>query len=258
MNLHEYQRSMLFIDHGPNLSGSIYLNFFSSISTKPIEAKFHVEPPLDGRTKACFIWSRSHDQDDRHAHIWYKSLKICFSGSKKPMTLKLGMQHWVLKYYQVCSNDAPGLTLTYFTARSGLVPYAFIREKVKTMDFSETTCIVVYDMKVGRCSHLNEYMKLYEYQRSRSFIDLVPNHSYLIFLNFFSSITADFNISSALRWAIQDQWSSGYLSYVGTGKPIVHAPMTSLKVSIINFISWTESLLLTEGILRYFCHKSTF
>ena len=29
-------------------------------------------------------------------------------------------------------------------------------------------------------------------------------------LNFFSSITADFNISSALRWAIQDQWSSGY------------------------------------------------
>ena len=26
-------------------------------------------------------------------------------------------------------------------------------------------------------------------------------------LNFFSSITADFNISSALRWAVQDQWS---------------------------------------------------
>ena len=33
-------------------------------------------------------------------------------------------------------------------------------------------------------------------------------------LNFFSSITADFNISSALRWAIQDQWSSGFLSYL--------------------------------------------
>ena len=28
-------------------------------------------------------------------------------------------------------------------------------------------------------------------------------------LNFFSSITADFNISSALRWEILDQWSSG-------------------------------------------------
>ena len=29
-------------------------------------------------------------------------------------------------------------------------------------------------------------------------------------LNFFSTITADFNISSALRWAIQDKWSSGW------------------------------------------------
>ena len=40
------------------------------------------------------------------------------------------------------------------------------------MDFSET--IVVYDVKVGRCSYLNEYMNLYEYQRSRSFIDIGP------------------------------------------------------------------------------------
>ena len=62
------------------------------------------------------------------------------------MTLKLGMHHPVLKYYQVCSNDDPGLTLTYFTARSNLVPYAFIWGKGKTMDFSET--IVVYDLKL--------------------------------------------------------------------------------------------------------------
>ena len=66
------------------------------------------------------------------------------------MTLKLGMQRWVLKYYQVCSNDDPELILTYFTARSNLVPYAFVWEKGKTMDFSET--IVVCDVKVGRCS----------------------------------------------------------------------------------------------------------
>ena len=65
------------------------------------------------------------------------------------------------------------------------------------MVFSET--VVVYDTKIGRCSQLNEYMKLYEYQRSRSFFDLSPNHSDSLFLNFFSSITADFNISSALR-----------------------------------------------------------
>ena len=63
------------------------------------------------------------------------------------MTLKLGMQHRVLQYYQVYSNDEPGFTLTYFTARSNLVPYAFVWEKDKTMDFSET--IVVYDLKLA-------------------------------------------------------------------------------------------------------------
>ena len=55
------------------------------------------------------------------------------------------------------------------------------------MDFSET--IVVCDHKVNRCSQLNEYTKLYEYQRSRSFTDLGPNLSDSIFLNLFSSIT---------------------------------------------------------------------
>ena len=63
------------------------------------------------------------------------------------MTLNLGMQHRVLEYYQICSNDDPWLTLTYFTARSNLVPYAFVWEKSKTMDFSET--IVVYDLKLA-------------------------------------------------------------------------------------------------------------
>ena len=63
------------------------------------------------------------------------------------MTLNLGMHHRVLDYYQVCSNDDPWLTLTYFTARSNLVPYAVIWEKGKTMDFSET--IVVYDLKLA-------------------------------------------------------------------------------------------------------------
>ena len=55
------------------------------------------------------------------------------------------------------------------------------------MNFSKT--IVVYDIKVGRCSQLNMYMTLYEYQRSRSFTDLGPNLSVSLFLNYFSSIT---------------------------------------------------------------------
>ena len=70
--------------------------------------------------------------------IYGKNLKkIFFSRTKRLMTLKLGMQHQELEYYKVYSNDEPGLTLTYFTARSNLVPYAFVWEKDKRMDFSE-------------------------------------------------------------------------------------------------------------------------
>ena len=79
-----------------------------------------------------------------------KTSKTSSSGTERPTTLKLGMEHLVLKYHQICSNDDPGLTLTYFIARSNLVPYAFVWEKGKTMDFSET--IVVCDIKVGKCS----------------------------------------------------------------------------------------------------------
>ena len=91
------------------------------------------------------------------------------------MALKVGMQHWVREFYQVCLNDDPGLTLAYFKVTSNLVPYAFVWEKGKTMDFSET--IVVFDYKVNICSQLNEYMKLYEYQRSRAFIVLGLSNS---------------------------------------------------------------------------------
>ena len=65
------------------------------------------------------------------------------------MTLKLGMQHQMHRYYQVCSNDDPGLTMTYFMARSNLLPYTLLWGNSKTMDISET--IVVYDIKVGTC-----------------------------------------------------------------------------------------------------------
>ena len=85
--LFEYQRSRSFIDLGPNLSDLIFLNFFSSITTRPIEAKFHVEPSGDGGKKAC-------SNDPGHlTNMAAMPLKIFFSGTKRPMTLKLGMQH---------------------------------------------------------------------------------------------------------------------------------------------------------------------
>ena len=72
------------------------------------------------------------------------------------MTFKFGIQQLSTRVLPsfFFSNDAPGLTLTYFMTRSNVVPYAFVLEKVKTMDFSET--IVVYVIKVVRCSQLNE------------------------------------------------------------------------------------------------------
>ena len=59
------------------------------------------------------------------------------------MTLTFCMLHRVLDCCQVYSNYDTGMILTYFTARSSLIPYAFVWEKGKTTDFSET--IVIYD-----------------------------------------------------------------------------------------------------------------
>ena len=101
-----------------------------------------------------------------------KTIKL-FSGTKRPMTLnEVGMQHRVLEYFQVCSNDDTVSTLTYFKAMSNLVYHAFVWVEGKTMDFSET--VIVCDIKVSRCSQLDECMILYEYQRSRAFIDIRP------------------------------------------------------------------------------------
>ena len=57
------------------------------------------------------------------------------------------------------------MTLTYFTARSNLVTYAFLWEKVKTVDFSET--IAACDLIVGRCRQLIEIMKVLCFTRPR-------------------------------------------------------------------------------------------
>ena len=42
--------------------------------------------------------------------------------------MKLAIQHQGFGSYKVCSNDDPGLTLTYLTARSTLLPNASVWE----------------------------------------------------------------------------------------------------------------------------------
>ena len=55
------------------------------------------------------------------------------------MILKLGyiMRHWLLEYYQVCSNADPGLTLVIL--QQGQVwSFVFVWENASAVDFQET------------------------------------------------------------------------------------------------------------------------
>ena len=69
-----------------------------------------------GRGNASLLAaSGSHDQGGRHAHM----VKTFKNGGR--IFTKFGMYRWRLQSIIVCSNDDPGLTFTYFTARSYLV-----------------------------------------------------------------------------------------------------------------------------------------
>ena len=60
-----------------------------------------------------------------------KLLKIFFSETSRPITFELGTKHWGPGPYKVCSNNDPGLTLTYFMARSTLLSNALVLENAK-------------------------------------------------------------------------------------------------------------------------------
>ena len=108
-----------------------------------------------------FAASGSHDQDGRHAY-YYMVKTLQKSSSPEPAGRfsrnNLGMYHRGLQPITVCSNDDPGVTLTYFTARSNFVIRAFLWEKVKTVDFSET--IAASDLKLGRSRHLIDFLEV--------------------------------------------------------------------------------------------------
>ena len=123
MKQYEYQRSRSFIDLGPGHSDSVVSNFFSSITSRLIEAKVHGALPWDGGMVVSSIGS-SH-MTKSHAPHMVKIFKNFL------ITLKIGMLHsvHVLKYYQLCPNDDPGLTFTIFMTGSDLFPNASAWEK---------------------------------------------------------------------------------------------------------------------------------
>ena len=104
---------------------STFSNIFFSETTGPIEAKFHMEPPWDVGTE---IYSNGpgHMTEMVAMSIYGKKLKNLLIRNQKSNDCE--------SWYAASgarSNDCPGLTLTYFTARSNLIPYAFVWETVK-------------------------------------------------------------------------------------------------------------------------------
>ena len=97
-------------------------------------------------------------------------------------------------------------------ARSNLIPYAFVWEKGKIMDFSEI--IVAYVIRVGRCILLNEYMNHYEYHRSRSFIELrLRSLRFNIFLSSFVQKPLG-RLKPNFIWSLHEMWGMKICSNV--------------------------------------------
>ena len=139
---------------------------FSNVSSEtkgPIEARFHVDSPWDEGTKVCST-GPGHMTNMTAMPIYGKK------SSLEPNLEKADdLESWYAAsgtgVYQVRSNEDPCVDLDLFYGKIKFGTLCFVWEKGITRDFSES--IVVYDIEVGRCSQLNEYMNLHEYQRSR-------------------------------------------------------------------------------------------
>ena len=95
---------------------STFSNIFSSETTKAIEAKFHMESPWDSGTKVC-------SNGPGHMTKWppcpymVKTLKSLLLRNQRADDLETW---YAASGALVFSNDDPGLSLVYFTARSKL------------------------------------------------------------------------------------------------------------------------------------------
>ena len=65
-------------------------NIFSSETTGPIKAKFHVQPHWEGVKKVC-INGPGHMTKMATMPIMVKKIKIFFSRTSGPISVKLGM-----------------------------------------------------------------------------------------------------------------------------------------------------------------------
>ena len=120
MNIKGQDHSLNFVQGHSDSTFSIFL---CSETARPIEAKFHMEPPLDVGNEFVqtfqVTWSCPYK-------LWWKTSKILFFGTKRPMTLKLGIQHRVLEHYQYFIWW-PWVDLGYFYDRVKFVSECFCK-----------------------------------------------------------------------------------------------------------------------------------
>ena len=102
---------------------------FLSTLMGPIKATFSVKPPRVGKA-IFFKWSVSQPKWPP-CPFMIKCLKIFFFGTLWSMSLKLGILHWALTYYKVCSNDELCWPLTFFPQRSALILMHVYEERLK-------------------------------------------------------------------------------------------------------------------------------
>ena len=79
---------------------------------------FHMEHPWEGGKKVDINGQGHMIKMAAMVINRNKTFKIFFSRTRRPMILKLGMKHQVMELYKVDINHDPGMTLTFFTARS--------------------------------------------------------------------------------------------------------------------------------------------
>ena len=116
-----------------------FSNVFSSKTAWPIKAKFYVEPPWDGGTKV-YINGPGHMTNMAARPIYGKNLKNPLLQNQKSYDLETWHVASGTQALQIYINDDPGLTLTYFTARSNLVTCAFEWGKLLKSHLLEETC----------------------------------------------------------------------------------------------------------------------
>ena len=113
MNIKSHGHSLTFVQ---GHSDSTFSNFFFLETARSIEAKFHVEPPWDGIMKMSTN-GLCHIAKMAAMSIYSKNLLLWNQTA-------LDLESWYAALVtRVLPNLFKWLTLTYFTARSNLVPF---------------------------------------------------------------------------------------------------------------------------------------